>query len=133
MRVVFLDTVGMLAIWNTADQWHAAASAAFADIQHGSFEFVTTSYVLVECGNAVARTAFRQNVVDIWMEMQRTGTLIHPSAADERTALEAYAQRKAGQAGIVDQISFVVMQRMEIREAFSNDRHFNAAGLITLF
>jgi len=25
MNAVFLDTVGLLALWDTADQWHAAA------------------------------------------------------------------------------------------------------------
>ena len=29
---VFLDTVGLLALWDTADQWHALADAAFRTI-----------------------------------------------------------------------------------------------------
>ena len=39
----------------------------------------------------------------------------------------------AGHAGIVDHISFVVMRRLEIADAFSNDGHFQAAGFTTLF
>jgi len=30
-------------------------------------------------------------------------------------------------------VSFIVMRREGITEAFTNDRHFPAAGLITLF
>ena len=39
----------------------------------------------------------------------------------------------AGQAGIVDQVSFVVMRRLGLDEAFTNDRHFQAAGFATWF
>jgi predicted nucleic acid-binding protein len=28
--MVFLDTVGLLALWDTSDQWHQAAQAAIA-------------------------------------------------------------------------------------------------------
>ncbi len=40
---------------------------------------------------------------------------------------------KAWQAGIVDQVSFIVMRRWGITEAFTNDRHFQAAGFRALF
>lgn len=40
---------------------------------------------------------------------------------------------EAAQAGIVDHVSFLVMRRLGITEAFTNDRHFSAAGFITLF
>lgn len=32
MNQVFLDTVGLVALWNTAHQWHVAADRAFAQI-----------------------------------------------------------------------------------------------------
>jgi len=32
MTPVFLDTVGLIALWDQADQWHAAADAAMADL-----------------------------------------------------------------------------------------------------
>jgi len=39
----------------------------------------------------------------------------------------------AGQAGIVDHISFAVMRRLGISDAFTNDRHYRAAGMNPLF
>ena len=36
-------------------------------------------------------------------------------------------------AGIVDQVSFVVMRRLGLTRAFTNDWHFRAAGFETLF
>ena len=32
MTAVFLDTVGLIAMWNRSDQWHADAMTAFADM-----------------------------------------------------------------------------------------------------
>jgi len=40
---------------------------------------------------------------------------------------------EAGDAGIVDCVSFTVMRRLGLTEAFTNDRHFQAAGFTTLF
>jgi predicted nucleic acid-binding protein len=45
----------------------------------------------------------------------------------------AYDRGDASQAGIVDHVSFIVMRRVGIRQAFTNDRHFTAAGFETLF
>ncbi len=32
MTPVFLDTVGLLAVWDTADQWHPAAAPVFLQL-----------------------------------------------------------------------------------------------------
>jgi hypothetical protein len=33
MNTVFLDTVGLLAVWDVNDQWHSAAEAVLADLR----------------------------------------------------------------------------------------------------
>jgi len=133
MRTVFLDTVGLLALWNANDQWHDSAVTAFTDLQQHPFQFVSTSHVLFECGNAAARTPFRSDICDVWQQLDSKGDLIRPSLGDEQVAWAAYARGDAGHAGIVDQVSFVIMRRLGLTEAFSNDRHFSAAGFSTLF
>jgi hypothetical protein len=40
----------------------------------------------------------------------------------------AYLHGEAGDAGIVDCISFAVMHRLGLTQVFTNDRHFQAAG-----
>ncbi len=44
-----------------------------------------------------------------------------------------YRAANAGAAGIVDQVSFVVKRRLGLTEAFTNDRHFQAAGFTAFF
>lgn len=53
MREVFLDTVGLLALWDSTDQWHESAQHALAGLAP-EVRTVTTSFVLLECGNAAA-------------------------------------------------------------------------------
>lgn len=59
--------------------------------------------------------------------------LVAPTSDDWLRAWSAYERGEAAHAGIVDHVSFVVMRRLGITEAFTNDRHFSAAGFAALF
>lgn len=133
MRTVFLDTVGLIAVWDRADQWHAAANQAMTDLDLDGAYLITTSFVLLECGNAAARKPFRLAVDRLWGSLSDDGRLVVPTEADVSEAWSGYRRGEAGQAGIVDQTSFVVMRRLGITQAFTSDQHFQAAGFETLF
>jgi predicted nucleic acid-binding protein len=62
MTPVFLDTVGLIAVWDTADQWHAAADAAHQALLMQARTLVTTPLILYETGNAAARRPYRARV-----------------------------------------------------------------------
>jgi uncharacterized protein len=130
---VYLDTVGLIALWDEDDEWHDAASRAFEQVKAARAPVVTTSYILAECGNAAARTAFRLEVDTLRSRLEVGGGLIFPTVDDWRSAWDGYRQSQAGAAGLVDHLSFVVMRRLDLQEAFTNDRHFRAAGFHTLF
>jgi predicted nucleic acid-binding protein len=133
VKPVFLDTVGLVARWDRNDQWHEPASRAFAALSASRAPVVTTSYVIAECANAVARTPFRLQVDVVRTRLEAASRLIFPTEADWRSAWDAYRRGDAGQAGLVDQLSFVVMRRLALTQAFTNDRHFQAAGFEVLF
>jgi predicted nucleic acid-binding protein len=130
---VFLDTVGLLALWDESDQWHNAAQASFAQLLASRAEVVTTSFVLLECGNAAARRPYRTAITRLRQQMEQRNRVITPSIDDWRAAWIAYDGQACGDAGIVDHFSFVVMRRLGISNAFTNDRHFRTAGFQTLF
>ncbi len=104
MIAVFLDTAGLLALWDTSDPWHAAA-----------------------------RRPYRAAVDELRQRMESSGMLITPGEEDWREAWAAYRRGEVGRAGIVDQVSFAVMRRLGLGDAFTHDRHFQAAGFRTLF
>ncbi len=133
MKDVFLDTVGMIAVWDDTDQWHAAAKAAYEGLLGQGRRLVTTPFVLCECANASARRTYRSDVCELRKVLLKEGLLIGPTAQEIEQAWVAYERGEAAQAGIVDHVSFVVMLRLGLKEAFTNDRHFQAAGFITLF
>lgn len=133
MIPVFLDTVGLIAIWERGDQWHAAASAAFRPLLSDGVPLVTTPHVLMECGNACSRRPCRLDVVRLRGGLAAAGRVIEPTANEIEAAWAAYERGEAGQAGIVDHVSFVVMRRLGLSRAFTNDAHFRAAGFETLF
>jgi uncharacterized protein len=133
MNLVFLDTVGLLALWDASDQWHSVADAAFGNLSSHKVPFTTTSYVLLECANAAARRPYRQAVERLRERMESHNMLVFPTPADWNQAWTDYRQGDAGQPGIVDYVSFAVMRRLGIQQAFTNDRHFKDAGFETLF
>jgi len=133
VSAVFLDTVGLVALWNSSDQWHSLAQQAYDDLRKSRVAFVTTRYVLLECGNTVARTALRAEVTRLRQTLAQRNCLIDPTDEDWNDAWAVFDAGQAGTAGIVDHISFVIMRRLGIRQAFTNDTHFTAAGFETLF
>jgi uncharacterized protein len=133
MSGVFLDTVGMVALWNRSDQWHDSASQAHCVLDPRGTPFYSTTLVLAECANTAARTPFRSDVDDLRQRLEARGTLVWPTAEDWHEAWAAYREGRFDQAGLVDQVSFLVVRRMNITRAFTNDRHFREAGFETLF
>src|SRR5437660_579079 len=133
MSAVFLDTVGLVALWDEADQWHATAEVAFALVMAKRAPIVTTTFVLLECGNTAARRPYRKHACLLRAALEQRGDLIVPTEEDWQYAWQSYELGEAGDAGIVDHVSFTVMRRLGITEAFTNDKHFHAAGFTILF
>lgn len=133
MNTVFLDAVGLIALWDDTDQWHEAAEQAYAELRRSRFRGITTPAVLLECGNAAARRPYRQQVNLLRLEMAAKGRIIELTEEEWRQAWDAYDRSDAGAAGIVDQASFITMRRLGIQKVFTNDSHFIAAGFEILF
>ena len=133
MSRVFLDTVGLLAIWDKNDAWHAPASQAYQLLTSQRSHLFTTHFVLLECGNAAARRPYRNEPDNLRATLALINGLITPTEEDWETAWANYRKGGPGSAGIVDQVSFVVMRRMKFSSAFTNDQHFRTAGFTPLF
>jgi len=130
---VFLDTVGLLAVWDESDQWHLEAQACLAGLLAARADLVTTSFVLLECANAAARRPYRSAVSRLRRQMELGNRLIAPTDRDWQSAWAAYEREESGGAGIVDHVSFAVMRRLGVSKVFTNDWHFRGAGFETLF
>jgi predicted nucleic acid-binding protein len=133
VNTIYLDSVGLLALWDQRDQWHVAAKACLAARDPDTTRYVTTSYVLLECANHAARRVYRAEVVRMREELGMAGDLYDPLPEEVHSAWDDYARGIAGTASLVDLVSFAVMRRLGIAQAFTNDKHFAAAGFKVLF
>jgi predicted nucleic acid-binding protein len=133
MTDVFLDTVGIIAIWDEADQWHDAADATYRRLIVEGRRLITTTIVLYECGNAAARRQYRPRVDALRRLLSQERLLIDPTSEEVEQAWAAYDGGRPGDPGIVDHVSFAVMRRLGIQDAFTNDQHFATAGFTSLF
>jgi hypothetical protein len=86
MSAVFLDTVGLVTLWNVSDQWHLAADRAFAQVLARRQPFIATTFVLLECGNAAARRPFRGKVCRLRETLEQRNELIVPTEDDWKQA-----------------------------------------------
>lgn len=118
----------MISVGDTSDQWHGAANPVFGELQAAKVPLLTTSCVLLECGNAAARRPYRGRVNVLRQLLLAENLLFEPSDAKLAAAWLEFDRGTANQAGIVDQVSFQVMRRLGLRRAFTNDQHFLAAG-----
>ena len=133
MSGVFLDTVGLLGLWDEDDQWHGAATASFERMAQSRERLYTTSYVFAECANATARWIDRSQLAGFVRALEGSGGFVFPTENDWKLAWANYSAGVPGGPGLVDHLSFAVMQRLGLRQAFTNDRHFAAAGFEVLF
>lgn len=133
MTAVFLDTVGLIGLWNIDDQWHSAAEIAFQILKTDRRRLVTTEFVLAECGNGATRLAIRSIVAEFRQRFIEQRLLIEVTAEELQSAWSAFGGKRKFDPSLVDEISIAVMGRLGIGEVFSNDVHFKRAGFTVLF
>jgi predicted nucleic acid-binding protein len=91
-------------------------------------------WIFAETGNGMARTNGRQETVDFLRGLASSAlcevVFVTDSLLD--AALTRYRERDDKQWGLVDCASMIVMEHREIRDAFTNDHHFEQAGFTCL-
>lgn len=128
MTAVFVDTSALLAVLDAGDAAHPRAARAFARLSAQERPLRTSSYVLVELyalaarrfGADVAR-AFRDDfepLLDtVWVDQE-----LHARARDR------WLERGRRRSSLVDFVSFEVMRRDRLTDAWAYDDDFQAEG-----
>jgi predicted nucleic acid-binding protein len=86
MNEVFLDTVGIIAVWDESDQWHASADRSYQRLLAEGRRLITTTAVLYECGNAAARRQYRPRVGAPRQLFAQEQLLIDPTSEESEEA-----------------------------------------------
>jgi hypothetical protein len=133
-KAVFLDTVGLLGALNKDDDLHEPAAVVLRKLEETGRSVVTTTFVLAEVGNGLARTMLRADAAWLIRKLHSDprSTVVYVDQGELFEALELYTERSDKSWGLVDCVSFVVMRRMGLSDAFTADRHFEQAGFVAL-
>lgn len=128
-RRVFVDTSAYVALLGPRDDRHAEAVRIVEKIADDRLLHYTTNVMLIE-GHAMmlsrlGRTAARAFLTRI--EESRT-VVVRARAQDEWRAVVIIDQYHDKDFSFADAISFAVMERLAITQAFTFDRHFEQAG-----
>ncbi len=124
---IFIDTSFILALINERDQYHNQAldlSDHYIDQ-----ELAITDAVLLEIANSLARRYKNEaiEVIEQFLNSEDVEVIrLTPEIFDR--AFELYKTRPDKEWGLVDCVSFIVMQDRNIRKVLTFDQHFAQAG-----
>jgi predicted nucleic acid-binding protein len=132
MKQTFADSFFDLALLNPRD---AAHERAIELSQSTGGQFVTTRWVLMEVGDAMAAEEDRPGFLQLLAMLQDDpASLILPAdEAQFERGRALFAARKDKDWPLTDCVSFSVMSELGIQEALTGDRHFEQAGFRALF
>lgn len=128
--MIFIDTGAFLARYVKRDQHHATAVAYWDDLTHHNVPCFTSSFVLNETFTLLGRRATYTFTAERARQLYSSTVLqiLRPDVDDEVAAiifLEKYADQKVS---FCDCVSFVLMRRLGISNAFTFDGDFAIAG-----
>jgi predicted nucleic acid-binding protein len=131
LNPIFIDTVFVIGLVNRRDQYHTQALQRAQ--RYLGQPLLVTDAVLLEIGNALARYYKKESVaiIEQFLTAQEV-EIVHLSPNLFNKAFVLYKQYQDKQWGLVDCISFVVMQERDLSQVLTFDQHFVQAGFEAL-
>jgi uncharacterized protein len=134
MTEIFLDTSFAIALSSVTDQNHVLAVKLADQIEHDKTNLVTTQAILLEIGNALSKQRYRAAAVQLLesLETDLSIEVVLLTHSLYKLAFDLFKRREDKEWGLVDCISFIVMQDRGITDALTADTHFQQAGFRAL-
>ncbi len=131
---VFLDAAYAIALISPRDRFYDRAQQLSIELESSGARLITTRAVLLEIGNALSRRQVRHIAVQVLdaLESDPRAEIVPLSDGLYSRAYQLYRTRPDKEWGLVDCISFVVMQERGIYDALTSDEHFQQAGFRAL-
>jgi predicted nucleic acid-binding protein len=134
MSKVFLDTSYAIALSSPADEHHRRAEEIAEQLETEGARLITTRAILLEIGNALSKLRYRQAAIRLLDALEHDPHVEIIPVSDEsyRAAFELYRSRPDKEWGLIDCLSFVVMNERKLTDALTADDHFRQAGFRVL-
>jgi len=135
MTEVFLDTSFAIVLSSETDQNHVLAVKLANQIEADKTRLVTTQAILLEIGNSLSKQKYRAAAIQLLdsLETDPSVEVVLLINSLYRSAFNLFKQREEKEWGLVDCISFIVMQDRGITDALTTDAHFQQAGFRALY
>lgn len=129
-----MDSAGFLALWDAADEHHRAAVRLQQVLTGDRRRFLTTEYVVDETVTLLLVRHSHAAAVDFLDTIERSESLrlewIGPERFHDAAAL--FRKHADKEWSFTDCVSFGTMRKLQMRDAFTTDRHFKQAGFVPL-
>lgn len=134
MKQIFVDTSALIALGNKRDTFHFSALKIVDELKKSQVNFVTTSAVLLEFGNAFSPLSLKSTAISLIkaIKMSQKWTYITIDDLIFDQAFNLYQQRQDKEWGMIDCTSIIVAKEMKITEILTTDHHFEQAGFTIL-
>jgi predicted nucleic acid-binding protein len=134
MSKVFLDTSYAIALSSPADEHHRRAEEIAEQLETEGARLITTRAILLEIGNVLSKLRYRQAAIRLLDALEHDPNVEIIPVSEElcREAFELYRSRPDKEWGLIDCLSFVVMNERKLTDALTADDHFRQAGFRVL-
>ncbi len=127
MNTYFIDTSFIIALINQKDEYHSWA-LELSESLAGS-QYITSDLVLYEIGNYLAKDYKTEAIRTINLLLNSPDIQIIWNSKDLfNQAFEKYSTYADKKWGLVDCLSFLIMDLNNIQKALTIDHHFEQAG-----
>ena len=132
-RRVFVDSSAYLALLDQDDAHHAEAVAILSHLADRRYRQFTTNVLIIETHALLLSCLGSAPAAQFLRDMRESNTVVvRVRAADEADGQQILFQYTDKDFSFADAISFAVMERLRITQAFAFDRHFAQYGLTML-
>jgi predicted nucleic acid-binding protein len=134
MTEVFLDTSYAIALSVSNDEHHERAINLAEQLEAEGAGLVTTRAIILEIGNALAGLRYRNAAVQLLDALENDPKVEIIPITEElfARAFDLYRNRPDKEWGLIDCISFIVMEDRKLTNALTADDHFRQAGFRAL-
>jgi uncharacterized protein len=134
MDKVFLDTSYAIALSVPKDQNHEKAVHIADFLEIDAAKLITTRAIVLEIGNALSAQKYRQAAVELLESLEEDPDVEIVSITEElyQRGFQLFKDRPDKEWGVIDCISFVVMEDQGISKALTSDKHFQQHGFKAL-
>lgn len=127
MICTFVDTSAWVALIDQTDQHHKVADEFY---HHFKQPFLTTNFIINETITLLRNKLSHELAAEAAHGLygEKVAKLIRITTETERDALKLFEKYNDKTFSFTDCTSFVVMQNMDIKQAFTFDKHFQQMG-----